>query len=303
MKIMNNTVVIVTYNRLTLLKECLYYVESQEIKFDNIVIVDNKCTDGTTNYLIDFEDKYHIIYEKENGGGAKGFKDGVEYVHKNLKTDWVLLIDDDAMLAPNYLKELINSMSKFPYCRAFSGSVMTDGIIDITHRKFLKLGKTFEIVPVPIELYKEQYFEYDLSSFCGLMFDARLINKIGFPRAEYFIWYDDSEYSLRIRRESKIININSTHINHKTKISTGSNILNWRGYYGVRNSGDVIKQYGTKAQFKRFVNRIKIARWKNILFFLLTRKECFRFNASLYRDALNDLKAGRFGFNNKYHAL
>lgn len=298
---MNYTVVIVTYNRLALLKECLACVDNQEVKFDNVVIVDNKCTDGTTDYLKGLVDKYHIIFEPENGGGAKGFRDGVEYAHVNLNTDWILLIDDDAMLAPNYLKVISEGITMHSDCKAFSGTVMTDGVIDITHRKTLRLGKTFDIVPVPKDAYEEACFEYDLSSFCGLVFDSHLIDKIGYPRADYFIWYDDSEYSLRIRKESKIININSTFINHKTKISTGSIVLNWRGYYGIRNEGDVIMHYGTKDQFRRFESRIKIAQWKNSLFYFFTRNSTYKFNASLYKDAMNDLKESKFGFNAKYH--
>ena len=75
---MKATVVIVTYNRLELLKECLQCVENQTVKFDNVVVVDNKCTDGTSEFLKEYIHKYHIIFESENGGGAKGFKDGIE---------------------------------------------------------------------------------------------------------------------------------------------------------------------------------------------------------------------------------
>ena len=96
-------VVIVTYNRLELLKECLLCIDKQVKKFDSVLIVDNYSTDGTREYLKNKEDRYHIIYEKFNGGGAKGFKDGVAYTNDNLDVDWVLLIDDDAMLNEKYL--------------------------------------------------------------------------------------------------------------------------------------------------------------------------------------------------------
>ena len=100
---MKYSVVIVTYNRLQLLKECISCIEKQEKKFDEIVIVDNASTDGTRDWLMSLGEKYNILYETINGGGAKGFKDGVEYTFQNLDTDWILLIDDDAMLSKNYL--------------------------------------------------------------------------------------------------------------------------------------------------------------------------------------------------------
>ncbi|MEY8687639.1 glycosyltransferase [Bacteroides sp. AN502(2024)] len=298
---MNYTVVIVTYNRFALLKECISCIEHQNVKFDHIVIVDNKCTDGTSDYLRTLTEKYHIIFEDKNGGGAKGFCDGVQYVHNNLKTDWILLIDDDAMLEENYLSTMIDGINKHNECMAFSGSVKTEGSIDITHRKLLHSGIQFEIQPVPLTEYMKDEFFYDLSSFCGLFFASKLIDKIGYPKAEYFIWYDDSEYSLRIRKETSIINLNKTFINHKTKIAIGSPILNWRGYYGIRNSGDMIKRYGTKMQYILFVCHIRIAQFKNWFISSFCKDNSYSYNAQLYKDALDDLSHNVFGFNEKYH--
>ena len=299
---MKATVIIVTYNRLELLKECLQCVENQTIKFDNVVVIDNKCTDGTSEFLKEYTQKYHIIFESENGGGAKGFKDGIEYVYKKLVTDWILLIDDDAMLESNYLEAIRNATEIYSSSKAFSGSVKTDGVIDVTHRKVLKSGLTFQIMPVDIQKYQNTMFEYDLSSFCGLLFHKSLIEKIGYPKAEYFIWYDDSEYSLRIRKESTIINVNSTFINHKTKKSIGTSCVNWRGYYGTRNSGDVIRLYGTHIQFLLFILNIRLAQYKNLIYSFFSKKSSYSYAYNLYKDALNDLKKNKFGFNPKYHA-
>ena len=299
---MRASVVIVTYNRLSLLKECLQCVDNQLVKFDDVVIVENCSTDGTIEYLKEKVDKYHIIFEKENGGGAKGFTDGIAYVHKNIKTDWILLIDDDAMLSPNYLQTLLIAAQKEQSCMAFSGSVMTDGKIDLTHRKRVDNSKTMDFYPVPLKEYSNDFFYYDLSSFCGLFFAARLISKIGLPREDYFIWFDDTEYSLRIRKETAIKNINGTFINHKMKKAKSVQKLNWRGYYGTRNGGDVIRTYGTRKQFQLYVRRIKIAQYKNLILYCFTLNSEYKYNYKLYRDALNDLSTNKFGFNPLYHA-
>lgn len=44
-------VIIVTYNRLALLKECVSCVLSQTEPFSNICIVDNHSSDGTADWL------------------------------------------------------------------------------------------------------------------------------------------------------------------------------------------------------------------------------------------------------------
>lgn len=299
---MNYSVIIVTYNRLNLLKECISCVENQLIKFDNIVIVDNKSTDGTTEYLKQFINKYHIIFENSNGGGAKGFKDGIKYVHENLNTDWVLLIDDDAMLSATYLYEIDKFASENRDYQALSGSVITNGDVDLTHRKRIVSGRDFKFIPVSLNEYDKPSFKYDLSSFCGLIFQTSLISVIGYPKEEYFIWFDDTEYSLRIGRVTRIANVNSAKLNHKTKINTGSVALNWRGYYGIRNGGDVVKRYGTSQHFLRYKRRVRIAQYKNLLLYLLTLNRKYKYNANLYKDAIKDLDKEIFGFNPKYHA-
>ena len=94
---MNNAVVIVTYNRLELLKECLACVCRQTIPFSRVIVVDNHSTDGTRDYLERREDTYilqvsdqeketaktkedkkiWVLEEAENLGGAGGFYDGL----------------------------------------------------------------------------------------------------------------------------------------------------------------------------------------------------------------------------------
>lgn len=298
---MKYAVVIVTYNRLELLKECIAAVENQKMHFADVVIVDNASTDGTRDYLKNFEDRHHIIYETKNGGGAKGFKDGVEFVHKNIEADWLLLIDDDAILNQEFIFNINIFLQKNPSYKAVSGTVTTEGEIDITHRKNLKLGMTFSIKPVDNSMYETESFDYDLSSFCGLLFSTNLIKKIGYPKEEYFIWYDDSEYSLRIRKETKIANVNSAWLNHKTKKAVQKDTFNWKGYYGIRNMGDIVRIYGTKLQYRLYRARVYMALVRNYILSVIKKDECYKFNYSLYKDALRDMKSGTFGFNIKYH--
>ncbi len=299
---MKYTVVIVTYNRLELLKECIEAINNQKKQFDSVVIVDNASTDGTKDYLQGYEKKYHIIYEENNGGGAKGFKDGVEYTYKNICTDWILLIDDDAILDSSYLENISQFVSANREYKAVSGTVKTEGKIDITHRKRLKSKITFSIKPVSAEEYEKESFDYDLASFCGLIFSKELIKEIGVPKAEYFIWYDDSEYSLRLRRKTRIANVNAAWLNHKTKKAAQKDQLNWKGYYGIRNMGDIVRVYGTKRQYHLYRLRVKLAWLRNKILFIIRNEECYKFNYTLYKDALDDMKKNVFGFNARYHA-
>ena len=95
---MKTAVVIVTHNRIELLKECLGCVDSQEIPFSRVIVVNNSSTDGTKEYLDSISDKrYCIIHSEENLGGAGGFYVALKEAQKE-EFDWVLIIDDDAMI-------------------------------------------------------------------------------------------------------------------------------------------------------------------------------------------------------------
>ena len=71
-------VVIVTYNRLSKLKKTLDCYEKQTVPFRNLIIVNNHSSDGTMEYLKEWENTNTpfnkiIIHTNENLGGAGGF--------------------------------------------------------------------------------------------------------------------------------------------------------------------------------------------------------------------------------------
>ena len=298
---MNYTVVIVTYNRLELLRECLECVDNQTLKFHSVVLVNNCSTDGTSEYLKEYcKNKKNIalINTDCNLGGSGGFELGVKNVPKD--TDYVLLIDDDAMLDKKFLEEI--DKHKEEEILAYSGTIRTENVIDTSHRRRLKNSILMTKSDVPVSEYEEESFLYDLSTFCGLVVNKKLIDKIGYPRGDYFIWYDDTEYSLRVLKHTNIKNVNSACINHKTKVSTDAK-LNWKSYYGYRNQIDVGKRY-SKVPLIYITYRYLFHRLKILQFYCLSMKhsnhkyysECVK----LHKTVLKDSKAGVTGLSEVY---
>ena len=288
-------VVIVTYNRLELLKECIIACEEQSEKFEKVIVINNASTDGTKEYLesLNYEN-LKIINSTENLGGAGGFHLGIEKAI-DYDLDYLLLIDDDAILACNYNEEILKNMEADIY--AYSGSVKTDDKIQFEHRRHLHKG--FKCVNSNINEYNKTYFDYDLSTFCGVYISMNIIKKIGLPCKEFFIWFDDTEYSLRINKYSKIRNINSTYLNHKTTIANSKG-FNWKSYYGLRNQIIIIKKYFSKFTLFKFV----LSMYKMIIAGKIMRvlKNNLYYSkiSNMYRDALKDGLKNNLGKNNKY---
>jgi len=249
----NYAAVIVTYNRLGLLKECLRNVENQTVPAKKIIVVNNASTDGTFQYLCKNKGsnpQYNILTCTENIGGAGGFRKGLEASLKE-EADCVLLIDDDAMIENSYMEKILAARTKNPMYHAFAGAVMTDGKIDTCHRRTIA-EPGLRLKNCPSELYTEKnpkgYFVCDIASFCGMVIDREIIEKAGLPLAEYFIWCDDTEYSLRINHYSKFYIVTGAYLNHKSKIEKRvyPRHYDWRDYYAVRNRLLYVKKHGTK---------------------------------------------------------
>ena len=74
-------IVVVTYNRLELLKEVVESLRQQTFRDFQIVVVNNGSTDNTSEWLTNQKDIYTI--NQENLGGAGGFFTGMKYVAEN----------------------------------------------------------------------------------------------------------------------------------------------------------------------------------------------------------------------------
>ncbi len=241
-------VVIVTYNRECLLRECVENIERQTVAPDSIIIVNNASTDNTPNYLEEInqkDERFDIINLRRNIGGAGGFAKGIERsLEKDV--DCILIIDDDAMIARDYMEQILQARQQQPQYKAFAGTLRTDGKIDTFHRR--NLQKTGLMSKNCTEQqYRQPCFVCDIASFCGMVLDMDLVRQIGLPHAEYFIWYDDTEYSLRIHRHSRFLVVTAAEINHKTNRTRVAQPrrYDWKDYYAVRNRMLMVEEHGS----------------------------------------------------------
>lgn len=238
-----HVIAIVTYNRLSLLQECLNAVVRQKRPFDGIVIIDNASTDGTRDFLRTwkketgkrcFDDSCRVIWMHSNCGGAGGFCKAVEEAMK-LDPDWITLIDDDAVPERDYLEQICKGIaSSESGIEAVAGVPLTNGIRP-GHRRRVSGRIIKKELPVPVEEYRRPFFCCDIASFCGLTISAQGVLRVGLPDRRFFIWYDDTEYCLRLSENHTILNCNKAVIQHKVPDKSAADSVNWKEYYGIRN--------------------------------------------------------------------
>lgn len=294
-------VVVVTYNRLELLKECLTQVENQTVPARRIIVVNNASTDGTTEYLQEYQKANRhcrVIICAENTGGAGGFEKGMAEAVKE-QAEYILLIDDDAILAEDYMEKIMEAGQRHPTYRAYAGTVMTAGRIDTYHRKnVVRPGLLMRNCPE--ERYTEagggRPFACDVASFCGTVIHRGLIGKIGLPCGKYFIWHDDTEYSMRINRHTRFLVVPAAKLTHKTAAYIKQyphRRYERREYYGIRNRIWYVRKHGSALD--RIVNGADMfchIVFRNWLFGMIHMDGYdWEYEKRLVREAYRDAKA------------
>lgn len=288
--------IVVTFNRKKLLLECLESLKKQTRPLDAIYIIDNASTDQTTQLLLDKnyitelppnlnenweknsivknltngnDLKIHYMRIYKNTGGAGGFYEGVKKAY-NDGYDWLWLMDDDTEPEENSLKVLCKYFDK--NISALASIVKgTDNSIHVHHRGYFNFDKGIPFQKVISKSdYKKDKTEIDMAAFLGLLVSKESINKIGFPKKEFFIHADDLEYCIRLRKVGKILLISNSIITHKEQIKNvsiqktflGKKSLRkpynnfWISYYIIRNMSYIGKKY-TKNRKSLYIDILK----------------------------------------------
>lgn len=243
----NIDVVLVTFNRLEKLKHCLECYDKQTVSFRNLIVVNNCSTDGTKEFLADYkcqEHKFnvHIIHLNSNIGGSGGFHCGQEYALA-LSPDWILLADDDAYAERDLIKrfnEFIDNIDVSKVSAICTAVKRVDSSLDLFHRQVkdslltLRIGRN-----VPESFYNKPYFEIDFLSYVGAFLNAKVLEKAGLGCGDFFIYFDDSEHSIRLKKYGKIICVPKLIYTHDSGQLTDARdktlVATWRDYYAWRN--------------------------------------------------------------------
>lgn len=245
----NVCVVVATYNRVALLQQCLSALANQSQIQDNIIVVDNASTDGTSatlrTWIPDNLPCGELLVLNHNCGGAGGFSAGLAHAI-NSGAEWIWMMDDDACPYPTALEELLK-VAKSP--ENIYGSLSVCGEHTSWATTLIDQQRIAQLASeVPAEARVESI------PLLGFLIHSNLVEKIGYPDAEFFIAADDVEYCIRARRAgADIIIAGNSRIEHPRTQQKVINILGqkitylslpgWKRYYDTRNRLLIARKY------------------------------------------------------------
>lgn len=252
----NIFVVLVTYNRIDKLKKALASYDSQTCLPSDILVVDNKSTDETPQFLDEWKNdsrlgiRKHVLTMDRNLGGAGGFRAGIQYALEQEVAEWLWVADDDAYPENNCLQIVAENVinDKYGNVACYCGTVCDKVIdcIDIEHRRYNTRGLVRMPKRVQEEEYKKDHVFIEETSYVGSCYKVEALKKAGLPNDRMFIYFDDTEHSHRIVQQGKIVLLPSMKIVHDTGALTKSSddvVATWRDYYLIRNHIYTLKKY------------------------------------------------------------
>lgn len=243
-------VVVVTYNRADLLVGMLAGLACQTRPPDAVLVIDNASTDDTRQVLAEAPDSLplEVITTEENLGGAGGFHLGVRHAF-DLGWDRVWLMDDDVVPAPDCLEVL---MATDEDCLM---AVREDRHGDLVEKAALRFDLDNPLAVKPKTAMVETTYgareampervALENVAFEGFMLRRSVVAEVGFPDPEFFIFYDDVDYALRIRATGRTIwGIRDARLVRQLDFDQQHDLGGWKGFYMYRNLFVVHERYG-----------------------------------------------------------
>lgn len=297
-------VVLVTYNRIEKLKKSIQHYENQTVRFRNLIIVNNCSTDGTTDYLKEWVNnnishKFTpiLINTTENLGGSGGFYLGQARALK-LCADWVFVADDDAYADFDMVEQFYKYVEEHDVSDVSSvcAAVLNmDRSYCLYHRAnwIVKRGIRFDRINSVENDYEQKEFPINYLTYVGAFINSRAMKDVGLVNGDYFIYYDDTEHSVRLSKWGRMICVPSIRILHEAGITTVSaNVLaSWRDYYGCRNSNHMLLKHFPLC----YINN-----WRSFIQDIFTGKRKFDAKTKLEFIAMINALCGRLGKHDVY---
>ena len=163
--------VIVSYNKAGLLIDLVGQLCRQTRKPDEIIIVDNSRVKLSGKEIGSLDSSVRYLPLDTNSGSAGGYSLGIKAAKEKNQLIW--LLDDDVELKDDSLEYLLNWLYVL--------------------RNNEEIGSWCGPVDESFKPKKTKSFAWR-----GTLIPAAIIEKIGLPRSDFFLYGEDTEYSLRM---------------------------------------------------------------------------------------------------------
>lgn len=245
------SVIIVNFNGIELLPECLNSISQQSLMPHEIIIVDNGSTDDSVKYLKKNYPVVKIIELEKNLGFAKGNNLGI----KHAEGDYIALINNDAVADPRWLEEMVGVLENSSDARFCTSKILNyydHSIID-SAGDYIGIAKAYKRgnERPDTEVFNKQ--EYVFSACAGsAMYRRSMLDETGLFDEMFISNLEDVDLSFRAQLQGyKCLYVPEAVVFHK--VGETKKKIGWTGRLTFRNNKIFwLKNVPLKLLFKYF---------------------------------------------------
>jgi GT2 family glycosyltransferase len=231
------TVVVCNFNKADFLMKAVASVKASRGVRCDVIVVDNASTDDSVPRLAAEHPDVEVVRLPENVGGSGGFGRGMREA-TDRSAPYVLLLDNDASLAPDTLEQLVSVLEKNPQVGAVGPAVMRMDFPENVQDVGALLSQSGwchmpAFACLDIRRIPKAPFICEYLSACALLTRRTVIEEVGVFAPEFFIYWDDVDWCTRVRKAGyDLAVLPSASAWHKgglvSSISTLPRYYNWR---------------------------------------------------------------------------
>jgi len=277
-------IIILNYNGYKDTIECIHSLKDIDYKNYKIVVVDNNSVDNSIEKIKNTFNEIVVLNTGINLGYAGGNNYGIKYALEN-KANYICVINNDVIVDRNFLKPLVDYMENNKnvgivgpaVCEYYDKNIVQSTGAKINLAKgnvpLINYGKKYS------NITKSKVIECDYISGACLLFRKDLVNEIGYIPESYFLFYEETEWCLKVKRRGyKVVCLPNSKIYHKGSASV-KNISGLSEYLGFRNRVVFVKRNANIIQKIYFYNYLFL---QFLYWSIFKRKKIYIFNYYLH---------------------
>lgn len=231
-------IILVNYNAQQYMDEFLRSVYLQDCSDIEVVLVDNASTDSSIAWLKENAPRVHLIEMQENVGFGEGCNIGMRYAVEKLGAEYVLLLNIDTVIQPNLVSELRKYADENTVTTAQIYCGEKEAVLEPWYAGGAIDRKTAQTNQILYPMPEAEVYEVEFISGCCMMLHREVIDKIGYFDSQFFLYYEDTDYCMRMQNAGIGMKyVTTTSLWHKVGGSSlgGSETSCSTQYYVVRN--------------------------------------------------------------------
>ncbi|PKL89913.1 MAG: hypothetical protein CVV23_02450 [Ignavibacteriae bacterium HGW-Ignavibacteriae-2] len=199
--------------------ECIESLMEANFNDLNIVIVDNCSPNNSLNILEKKYPQLTFLKTEFNSGNAGGLNVGVKFALEK-SADYILLSDNDMVFHKDFLAPLIRSLDENSEVGIVSPKILYKNNPETIYCAGGRVSRFFCGGIATHQGKKEKIYnnlgeEISFAEGCCLFVKRKVFENIGLMNEKFFMYFEDVDFSIRVRKEFKIIYNSDSIVYHK----------------------------------------------------------------------------------------